>query len=127
MRENVARASNVAERCCADNIAGATIPGSLNNEPRTPEWPLVRALWLLGQAVAAGAGRVAGEDLRQRRDLVRAQLLEEALVDRREVACLRLANQVEAGFGQVSLDGACVRSGRAPLYQFAALERVDDP
>src|SRR5690348_612396 len=108
--ENVARASNIAQRCCAVNIVSAT------------------TVLGLGLGAAAGVARnEAREDACEDVDLLGAQLLEEAVVDRGEVAGLRPADQVQAAAREVRLDCARVLGGRASLDELAPLERVDDP
>src|SRR4051794_1870360 len=94
--ENVARARNIAQRCCAVNIALATIARYPRRAGRRSELARKR------QLLAAGLGglwREAPEDTGEDLELLAAQLLEEALLHRCEVARLRAAHELEPGLG----------------------------
>src|SRR4051812_12915139 len=103
------------QHCASNNTRLPEKPAS--KRPREP---------LLGAGTRVGRDE-APEYARQHGELLAAQLLEEALLNGSEMAALRLADQHEAGLGEVRFDRPRVLGGRAPLNQLTRLERVDDP
>ena len=111
----------------AEHDEAGALPGRVEEVvPAEGQLEVGQHVHVLASHAAAARGREPREDLGEHRDLLGAQVVEEALLHGGVVRRLGRTGEVEPGRGQVGVDGACVRRAGPAGHQLAALEDVDD-